>query len=206
MFTPINQDNKHLMVLCKVKYFEDNNEIGYKTLGPLRKVEFNDQELFCEYLISRLGILTDSYSSNSKSEIVFTYIIKSGEVSNEDRLLLDDMSDKDVTFHEFKKIKLPISMEAVDYGTIMSKSIVNGNTRFIVESNNRVYKIDVILNKFITNKVRLLGASGLEWTDTRISDDLIKREIGKTTFYFLDGEMVLAKKVFTAKPFTKSKH
>ena len=108
------------MVLCKVKYSETDSEVesGYKTLGPLRRVEFKDLELFKEYLIDRLGILIDSYTSNTISEIMFTYVIKDGEFSYQDRLLLEELSDKEVSFHEFNKIKLPVSMDPADYGTI----------------------------------------------------------------------------------------
>ena len=124
VFAPIKQNEKvkHLMVLCKVKYSEKEAESGYKTLGPLRRVEFKDLELFNSYLSDRLGILIDSYNSNSISEIIFTYVIKEGEVSPEDRLFLEDLSEKDATFHEFNKIKLPISMNPSDYGTIRGKT------------------------------------------------------------------------------------
>lgn len=77
VFPTIDQNNKqikHLMVLCKVKYSVASGpteiESGYKTLGPLRRVEFKDLELFSNYLSDRLGILIDSYNSNTISEII----------------------------------------------------------------------------------------------------------------------------------------
>jgi hypothetical protein len=202
VFNPINENDKikHLMVLCKVKYSESESEETYKTLGPLRRVEYKDLEQFKEYLFGRLGILIDSYSSNLISEIVFTFVIKDGEISEKDRLLLNDLSDKDQTFHDFNKIKLPISMDPINYGTIRSKSLIdNDNTRYMVRNNNKVYEIDVSQDQLI-NKVSLVGSSGLEWTDTKISDEIIKRELGKSTFYFLNGETVLVKKQI---PFTR---
>jgi hypothetical protein len=210
VFNPINQTNKvkHLMVLCKVKYSETEVEAevepSYKTLGPLRRVEFKDLDLFNNYLIERLGILVDSYNSNTISEIIFTYVIKDGEVSEKDRLLLQDLSDKEITFHEFNKIKLPISMDPANYGTIRGKTKIDGNTRYFVRNNNsnRIYEIDVSLD-CLTNKVTIIGASDLNWTDTKLSEDSFKREIGKATLYFLDGEVVLFKRVLPAKPFTR---
>lgn len=62
--------------------------------------------------------------------------------------------------------------------------------------------MDVSLDQ-LTNKVSIIGASDLSWTDTKIDDNLFKREIGKATFYFLDGEMVLVKRQIPAKPFTR---
>lgn len=207
VFASINQDQKHLMVLCKVKYSEiDGIQESYKTLGPLRRVEFRDLDSFNEYLSERLDILIESYSSNSISEIIFTYIIKDGLVSEKDRLLLQDLSNKELPFHDFNKVKLPISIYPEDYGTIdIEKNVdVNGELihRFIVINGSKTFRIDRSFDT-ITNKVTLLGASGLEWTDTKLSNDLFKRDIGKATFYFLDGEMVLVKRQLPAKPFTR---
>ena len=197
VFTSINQSDKvkHLMVICKVKYSEDGSSENYKTLGPLRRVEFKDLELFNNYLSDRLGILTDLYISNTISEIIFTYIIKDGEVSPKDRLLLEDLSDKETSFHEFSKIKLPVSMNPNDYGTIRGKSKIDNYIRYFVRNinSNRIYEIDVSLDG-LTNKVSIIGASDLSWIDTKLSDEVFKREIGKATFYFMGGELVLIKK------------
>jgi hypothetical protein len=127
---------KHLMVLCKVRYSENEVEFGYKTLGPIRRVEFRDLDLFKNYLSGRLGILIDSYTNNTISEISFTYVIKDGVVADKDRLLLEDLSDKEVTFHEFNKIKLPVSMDPAYYGTIRGKSQLNGEIKYFVRNNN----------------------------------------------------------------------
>jgi hypothetical protein len=189
------------MVLCKVKYScLEGKELGYKTLGPLRKVEFKDQELFSEYLQERLSILIDSYNPNTVSEIIFTYINKEGEVSMEDRLLLEDSSNKELPFHNFNKISLPISMNPSDYGDIRSKTQMDGFIRYIVSSNIRIFEIDVSNDQSINN-VTILGLSNLKWIDTIISEDYFKREIGKSTIYFLDGEIVLQKLQLNAKPF-----
>ena len=204
VFTPIQNDTvKHLMVLCKVRYSGTGEiEGNYKTLGPLRRVEFKDLELFNEYLIGRLGILVDSYDDNIISEINFTYVIKDGEVSEKDRLLLEDLSDKDTKFHEFNKTNLPVSMNPSDYGTIRGDTLIGESIRYFVRKGNRVYEIDVSLDKLI-NKVSVLGSSALNWIDTKISDNLFKREIGKSTIYFLDGEQVLIKRLIPAKPFSR---
>src|ERR1700733_1128684 len=44
---------KHLWIMCKVHYSEV--ELGYRTLGHLRRVNFTDKELFINYLSERLG-------------------------------------------------------------------------------------------------------------------------------------------------------
>src|SRR6202035_652500 len=71
----IKNNSKHLMILVKVQYSE---ELGYRTLGHLRSVNFEDKNQFIEYLVERLNYLNDSYTSLSINKIIFTYIIKDG--------------------------------------------------------------------------------------------------------------------------------
>jgi hypothetical protein len=198
-----NNEEIHLMILCKVQYSDnEDTELGYKTLGPLRRVEFKDKDLFINYLTERLGILIESYNSQSVSKIVFTYVVKEGLISNDDRLLLQDLTNKELASHEFNKIKLPISMNPSDYGKVLGTTVFDKFTRFITTTNKRVFQIDVSLDNLI-NTVTILGSSDLSWIDTKISNDSFKREIGKSTIYFLDGEIILQKKELNAKSFRR---
>src|ERR1700712_1059851 len=196
IFIPIinGGEQYHLMILCKVQY--SDNKI-YKTIGPLRRVELTDKDLFIDYLSERLGILIDSYDQQIFNQIIFTYIIKKGGITTEDRLLLQDTTDKSLQHHEFNKIKLPISMNPLDYGKILTKEVINGFTRYITTSNKRIFQLDISLDNML-NIVTILGASDFKWTDTLLADGSFKREIGKATIYFLDGERILEKKELNA--------
>jgi hypothetical protein len=66
----------HLMILCKVSLNVEEDSISYKTIGPLRRVEYKDMDLFINYLTERLGLIIESYNPQSVNEIVFTYITK----------------------------------------------------------------------------------------------------------------------------------
>ena len=201
IFNNIKND-KHLMLMCKVQFTDET--LGYRTLGNLRKVNFTDKELFIEYLSERLSILNESYVTLPINKISFSYIIKSGLCTDDDRALLHDLTDKSFTFHNFNNLILPITMNPSEYGEIRSNSYVQvkGESiqRFIVKNGNKFYEIDVSSNGLI-NKVSLLGNIDLKWIDTRISDGSFKREIGKSTIYFMDGEIVLRKQQLPAKPF-----
>jgi len=63
----------HLMLMCKISFNATSMDMGYRTLGHLRRVNYSDKELFTEYLQDRLGYLNDSYTSNSLNEITFSY-------------------------------------------------------------------------------------------------------------------------------------
>jgi hypothetical protein len=198
IFTPIiKKDTKHLWIMCKVHYSE---ELGYKTLGHLRRVNFTVKELFIEYLSERLSTLNDSYISESISNITFSYIINDG-LATDNRRLLQDLTDKESSTHRFNNYNIPISMNPADYGTIRGSSAFESLVRYFVNNGTRNYEIDISLDGLI-NKVTILGASEFKWIDTKLTEGFM-REIGKSTIYFVDGEIVLRKQQLNAKPFSK---
>jgi len=202
IFTSI-KDSKHLMLMVKVEFNE--GELGYRTLGDLRRVNYSDKELFVEYLQNRLGLLTESYSVQPISKITFSYIIKEG-LTIDNRRLLQDLSDKSLTTHRFNNLNLPITMNPSDYGTVLIDNYIqiNGESyhRYIVESGTRSYIIDINSDNNV-NKVRIQGAADLSWVDTKISEGIFMINIGKSIIYFMGGEKVLRKKLLSAKPFRK---
>jgi hypothetical protein len=198
--------NKHLLILCKVHYTEDEDFNGYKTLGHLLSVNNSDKDKLIEYLVARLGILSEGYTSNYISKIAFTYIIKDG-LANETHLQsFTDLSDKKVSGHSFNNYILPISMDPADYGTIRNTSTLTTEegtiTRYSIISNKkRVYEIDVS-SENNKNIVRILGPADLQWTDIKCKDGF-KRLIGHTTKYFLDGEEIYREIQLPSKQFRK---
>jgi hypothetical protein len=198
-----NKDiNMHLLLLCKVQ-FTDSNE-GYKTLADLRKVNFNDKEMFIEYLIGRLGYLSDSYQVNPVSKLLFTYIVKDG-IANDTRLLLNNPV-YEVTTHKFNNMQVPLTMDPFKYGEIIAEQeFTNDNkNRYVVRNNLQIFVIDI--NKDATiNNVHIQGAVDIKWTDIKISDTIFKRNIGKNTLYIKDGIIIVKEKQLTAKPFRKVK-
>ena len=97
-------------------------------------------------------------------------------------------------------------MNPSDFGIITVDNYIqlNGETvhRFNVASGNRSYLIDVSANGLVNN-VTIQGAIDLNWIDTKISEDIFMREIGKSVIYFMGGERILRKKLLNAKPFSK---
>ena len=205
VFSPLNKKgNTHLMLLCRVSFVELVEGTNHKTLGPLRKVEFKDKELFIEYLSDRLNILTDTYSDTEVTAICFTYVVKKGPVPDNDRLLLkqdvriseDGGADGGVVFMSYSRTILPVSMDPKDYGTVRGEVKVSEDTvRYFIKDNlkNRTYEMDVNTVKGVNN-VTIMSAAETNWVDTKIDEITFKREINKTTYYFLDREIVLVKK------------
>lgn len=163
------------------------------------------REIVTSYIVDRLATLNESYSVLPVSKITFSYITKEGlAVGN--RALLKDVLNKEVQWHRFNNMNLPVTMKPEEYGEIRLSNIIEVNSiafeRFIVVNGNKTYQIDVYPNK---NEVTLMGASDLKWTDTTIVSDVsFKREIQKSTIYFMDGEVILRKQVLPAKPFSRA--
>ena len=70
------------MLMCVPKgvvgYGDSNVGSEFKSIAGLRKVNFDDRDIFTTYLLDRLGILTDSYDIKTCNSITFTYIVKDG--------------------------------------------------------------------------------------------------------------------------------
>jgi len=186
-----NKEN-HLFLLCKVQFMDSDQR--YRTLGHLVKVNYEDKELFLEYLSERFTVLNDSYVTLPISHITFSFIIKDGKCLDENRtLLLKDFSDKDLSVHSFNNMNLPITMDPHKYGEVRLFNIIEDNgssfVRYIVVNNSKTFQID-IYNEGMFNKVTILGNINLSWVDTKInleSSELFKREIKKKINYLLYG-------------------
>lgn len=217
--------------MCKVKYSELNI---IRTMGNMRRINYSDKNTLIDYLVDRLGILTDNYQDNRIDEIIFTYIIKE-ELANEDRLLIKDVEHQSSNFN-YNHMKLPLSMNPKDYGKILSTtnlpfdskinengSRITSSVKYIVENDK--HQIFVIWSKPIlhsdfkgkvgaketVNTVELKGAAQVTWFDSHVdifdnaSGSYFRRVIGKTTTYIQDGKTIVKSKQLPAKPFSKVK-
>nr|YP_010170405.1 DNA polymerase type B [Phanerochaete carnosa]QRZ60387.1 DNA polymerase type B [Phanerochaete carnosa] len=190
-----HKDN-HFMLMCKVLF---NNEIGsseVKSIGQMRNVNYSDMNAYCEYLVNRLGILTDSYKDTKINQIIFTYFIRDGLApENAKQLLIDPQYS--CKSHSYNNAVLPISMNPIDYGQIDAQTKFDNYIRYVVSNKNFIYYID-IYNDY--NIVQMKGSIDLQWKDTKISDNTFKRDIINNTIYFKDGAIVVKEKELKAQP------
>lgn len=200
-----HKDGNYLMVMVKVSFTESTE--GIKSLAHLRSVNFKDKEVFINYISDRLGILNESYQVIPVNQIIFNYVIRPGKASDSLKVrgLVQEVIDSTLNFHRFNNMNLPLSMDPSDYGTIESESQIqlNGENvqRFIVSNQSKIYRIDKFVGNMI-NKVTMLGAIDLSWTDKLLHDGIVQREIGKAFIYFVDGQIILRQKVLNSKPFS----
>ena len=176
IFVPINNIKpSHLLLMCKVKYDGE-----YKTIADLRKVNLNDRDLFTQYLVYRMGVLSDSYTVRSITEITFSYLQKDG-LADDDRLLLHP-EIYTVSSHKYNNLKLPLSMDPAEYGIIIATEKFTEYTRYVVDTDLKVFTIDVYSDH---NKVKIQGHSDISYIDTKIDNTTFMRELGKNVLYIL---------------------
>ena len=135
-----SNSNMHLMVICKVKYSDP--QMGYKSIAHLRKITVSDQEAFANYLIARLGQLTESYHDSAVEVIIFSHLFKVGKPDSQ-RLLVTEPEYK-VNTHTFNNMVLPLTFKVEEYGNIISKEVTQDYTKFIIESFDKatIYMIE----------------------------------------------------------------
>ena len=77
-----SRDNIHFLILVKVQF----HNLETRTLAHMRRVNYSDKDLFIEYLVSRLGILNDTYRDTPIIGLTFDYAICEGLAAG-DRML-----------------------------------------------------------------------------------------------------------------------
>ena len=92
-------------------------------------------------------------------------------------------------------------MDPAKFGSVTISMGEGKIKKYFVQNGSKSFVLDVATT---TNKVHLLGAANIKWTDTKISEDTFKREIGKNIFYIRGGEIIVKSKELNAKPFSKS--
>lgn len=81
-----NRHDSHLLLMVKVEF--DSKEMNFKCLANLRHVDLSEKVLFIKYILENLALATDTYTNSVIRNIVFTYIQKTGKVTEKERSLL----------------------------------------------------------------------------------------------------------------------
>ena len=126
--------NAHLLLILRVKFDDEN--MGHKSLAHMRRVNFEDKELFKKkYSLQRIGLLTDSYQDLPCSQIIFNYIEVDGVAPDTSTFLTT--TEHIIKNHSFNNMTLPLSMNPSDYGVLISENLMErkGVTRFVVEGS-----------------------------------------------------------------------
>jgi hypothetical protein len=182
-------DNQHILFLFRLVLI--NNEI--KTVNKLLKI--NKEGAKADDLISllfeaSLGTL-DNYSNSPIKSLIISYGVRKGKIistisSNVGIAGENNNGLASKGTHIFYNHKLPITINAEDYGDVISKigdiTIVSlkKNINLVIKSENNTNIV-----KYFKN-----GKLLYEWTDHIKEDNSLIREIGKTTILWKDNEII----------------
>lgn len=206
VFSKLNHKNSYLNLLVKVRY--DSNDMGYASLAKLRKVGYEDKNLFTDYICDNLALLTDTYTSTSVLRLDFSYMIKRGEINSIDRSFLELRKVNPLTDtpkHSIKKSFLPFSMDPKEFGEILREAVtLGGNPLFTIKgAREEIFEIEV-LSGGLVNKGTIIGGRGgnaqFSWEDRKQEGGFIRSDGGKQSWQYYDGGLVSYKKV-PSKPF-----
>ena len=218
MFRYIAKNDQHLLMIVKVRFAAENGDGAYRSLTPLRRVNYEDRTLYIEYVIDRLGILADSYTVEPISEIFIEYIEQQGKAADTDKNLKE--AEYTVKSHTYNNYQLPLTMNPYDYGEVLSVSDIQHGQRYIVKNKSMIFQIDQISGAgdgdFINN-VTILSSDityadySLPGSSTRFKREIGTMKVGKASLvrytYYIDsslgagGEIVVKTKQLKAKPF-----
>ena len=126
--------------------------------------------MFTEYLIARLGVLTDSYQVNPVSHINFEYILRDGHADGSRALL--QTNDYQTATHVFNSMKLPNTRDSSKYGELFGTSKIGDVLISFVSGISNMFVID---SKDNTNSVHIPKPADLKWIDTKLTENLFKR-------------------------------
>jgi hypothetical protein len=195
-------DNHYVLFILRLKF--DNNQLI--SASTLQKIDKTSKIEIIEYLYSRILVSNEAYSITPIKSIIFSYGIREGKLDpNVNELSLN--SNINTKFQVYYKHKLPIvkSGKVNEYGKILSS---NNEQYTIFVNSNAIIILDLTyINNQQINKIKYIkkGQVLYSWTDTITGLNKLVREIGKSVYYYENGELVLVKIEKKSKAIEKTK-
>jgi hypothetical protein len=102
-------DSNHIYILFKIKY-KGSQTLSIGTVQRFNKI---DKQWYFDYIINNIEFKTEFYKEQPINSIIFSYGFKEGLVENK------NLIDPNLTYQDCYNYKIPISMNPLDYGTIV---------------------------------------------------------------------------------------
>lgn len=191
-----NKD-QHFTLIFRIEL--ENREI--KSVTKALKLNINDLQILVEYINDKIGLVTDSYFNSPIKSIILSYGFRKGIIESSIKSI-ENLKDITKSYHVFYNHKLPLSLTPEGYGIIKHQK---DNLYFINIKNN----IDLVLEQE-GNKHSIKYYKGpnlmYNWLDIiNLNENSLTREIGKTTLFYKDGEVLWVKVLKKSKPITIKK-
>jgi hypothetical protein len=182
-------NEEHIIVLFRIKTIDGI----ISTIGKMLTLtkDPSDKNYYFNYLINNLYIKNDEYRKVKLSSIIFSFGIRKGTIERKSYLMEFTDSEFKVDYQNYKKYKLPITMNPFEYGKLVR-----------MDASNKCYFVQITLLTYAeitqlddnTNEVIIFrnGDPVIEYKDKLINKDQMVRTIGRNEYYYkLDGKLEL---------------
>jgi len=196
----LNSD-QHILFLFRIELI--NSDI--KTTTKLLKLDNNleNKDNLIAFLLEKINLTSESYNDTPIKSLIISYGIRKGKIipTIKPIALTEKKNEGNKYQHIYYNHKLPIALNALDYGTLIG---VFGDTTIVSFKKHYNLTIQSEDNK---NHIKFFknGVMIYEWTDHIKEDNSLMREIGKTTFLWKEGEILWTKVLKTTKPIKKKR-
>ena len=195
IFQEINEKEQYLVIIFRIMLASGN----IKTVTKLQKLNRGNKEQLIDLINNKIGLVQDSYFNEPITSIIISYGIRKGALTES---TLDLKETSTISHHIYYNNKLPISLNPEDYGKIL---IHDDQTYLIALKKNVELYLKVIDSN---HHIKLFKNSQLmyEWIDyINLKDKSITREIGKTTIFWIGGEIKWIKVLKSFKTISKKR-
>lgn len=189
-------DDQHLLFILRAKFDSDQRA----SISTMKKINKTSKEYLLEYLLSRLSLSNEAYNITPVKTLVFSCGIRKGEIIPD---LMPNVNK--VNYQSYYNNKLPVTTIPEEYGKIVQKS---GN-KYVISVNDNSF---ILLNTLIKNKQRInniqylkKGVLMFNWIDKITGDNTFTREIGKSSYHYINKELVLVKIIKKSKAIINTK-
>jgi hypothetical protein len=177
--SPKIEDGCHIYILLKFQ-FEDGN---IHTIGKLIRIDHDNFKNFITQIINYMEGMGDYYNQSPFNKIIFSYGYSRGKIS-------DTLTKSEVNLINFKDMKLPISVDPNDYGSIIETITLVDHKIYIIHDN---LGRTILFKEFEKENIIIYNKSIkiLEFKDIKFSEGKFLRILGNRKLFFENGSKVL---------------
>jgi hypothetical protein len=168
-------NNNHMFILFKIKY--NNGE--YSSIGKIQRINITDLNWYIDFIIANMEFKSEYYNETPITEFIISYGFKNGKIPNK-TINTFEYNQK------FKGLKIPISMNPSDFGTIVKRIKTDKSIVFIIQNE---LGQTITLEQIGSNNIVTISKSGknlIELKDISIADNKFIRTIGNKKYFFTD--------------------
>lgn len=186
-------DSNHMFILLKIKYTEND----YTTIGKIQRVNLNDKDWYFNWIINNMIYKSEYYNETPIISITFSYGFKDGLAP------LKDIINKDLKFHGYNDINIPISMNPLDFGKLVREIKFDNYSVYILQTKNNLLINFLKHENFNEVEIVLSGDILVKFKDESISENRFVRVIDNKKYYFQNNQEILFLKTLKSKFISK---